>query len=367
MKYKRILPLLMSGLLVLNALSGCGKHKHAAGDIWERNATEHWRLCECGEKLESGTHQLQNDVCTLCGSEIWDTGDEIHIYNYDEMGSTIHSSSYNTQGELLYDQVFNYEYSANGLILRESVWENGFCIQETEYDENGNVTISRSYEEGIGLSLESRYEYTQNADGLDYQSGAIEYFVALGVTYAYQYSPYGDLISLVKYDADNNVVFTEQYEREYNEEGQKLWEKRYTNSILTFEIVGYTTVTLEDGWMRFPAETVEYYEDGSRLVSVYGDNGEVATEIYILPDETVVRSLRYEYQTDADGNWNYIRVYDGDRQITESRYKTTEEGLTYRTTLIEFRKDGSKRVFHYDENEQLLEEIEYDTNGDRIP
>lgn len=366
MRQKRTLLLPLAGLLVLSVLSGCGKHKHTPGDAWERDAVNHWQLCECGETLNPEPHQTENDLCTVCGSRILAQEEETSVCNYDELGNLIRSSVYDEQGSLLYDRVYAYEYSSEGRILRESIWENDFCIQEAEYDENGNLTLFRSHEEGIGLTVEGRYEYAQGTGGW-YKSGAIEYLAEQGVTYACQYSPYGDIITRVKYDADNNVVYSEQYEREYDAQGQKRWEKTYTNGIMTSEILGYTTVLQEGGELSFPSETVEYYEDGSRLVSVYGENGEVATETYILGDETVVRALRYEYQTDVNGNWNYIRVYEGDRQITESRFKTTDEGLTYRSTLIELRKDGSKRVFHYDENEQLLEEIEYDTNGERIP
>lgn len=366
MNQRKTVSLLLAGLLALALLSGCGKHTHTPGELWERDMNEHWHFCECGERVDIAAHSLQNDVCLVCGSEIWDAGDAVYVYNYNDTGTVLRTSAYDPQGHLLNEYTYSYLYNPDGLLLREECCENGTLIQEAEYDTDGNLLFSRFYEEGE-IAMETANEYALHPDGWHYLLRSVEYVAEPGATYSCEYNPYGDLVSRVKYDSDNNVMYTEQYEREYDADGQPLREKTYTNGILTYEIVGYTTVTEEDGRTRFPSETVEYYEDGAKLVCVYGDNGEVATETYIMADGTLGRALRYEYQTDINGNWNYIRVYEGDRQVTETRYETTEEGWNYRATLINFRKDGSRQVFHYDENGELLEEIEYDTNGERIP
>lgn len=363
---KKILPLLLAALL----LGGCGsqEHTHTPLEGWERDGREHWQLCECGERMNVAAHNLVSDVCVTCYSEVWTYDDDsVLVYNYDDNGMVVRASCYNAQGGVDSDVSYVYELFPDGGVRREESYENGFLVQEMEYDENYNLLFSRFYEEGKGLTQEYLYEYALDEDGWWYQIRGQERDVLGGVTYAYEYNVQSDIVSRVKYDGDNNVVYTEQYERQYNEENQPLWEKTYINSVLTREITGYMTITDSDGWMRFPEEIIEYYEDGAKLVSRYGDNGEVATEQYILPDGTVARDLRYEYQTDVDGNRNYMRVYNGDRLATESRYETTEDGWTYCATLIDYRSDGSKKVFHYDENETLIEEIEYDTNGERIP
>lgn len=42
-------------------------------------------MCECGEKVDSAAHTLENDVCTVCGTEIVTYEDEmIQLTAYNE-------------------------------------------------------------------------------------------------------------------------------------------------------------------------------------------------------------------------------------------------------------------------------------------
>lgn len=42
-------------------------------------------MCECGEKVDSAAHTLENDVCTVCGTEIVTYQDEmIQLTAYNE-------------------------------------------------------------------------------------------------------------------------------------------------------------------------------------------------------------------------------------------------------------------------------------------
>lgn len=45
-------------------------HDHTPKDGWERNLESHWKICECGEILEKGSHSFVNGTCTICGISI---------------------------------------------------------------------------------------------------------------------------------------------------------------------------------------------------------------------------------------------------------------------------------------------------------
>ena len=68
----------ISALLTAALLAGCGgqpqggDHTHTAKEGWEWNGTEHWQVCECGEKMDAAAHELNDAlVCADCGAEVW--------------------------------------------------------------------------------------------------------------------------------------------------------------------------------------------------------------------------------------------------------------------------------------------------------
>ena len=119
---KKKLTALICTLAVI-APAGCSSpepaapvHTHAPLEGWDRNATEHWHNCECGEKLDTAAHELDDlSSCTVCGSEIIDWGDgTFDVYNYDENGSTV----YTVRGELAWGhQLRIYDAAGNELGL----------------------------------------------------------------------------------------------------------------------------------------------------------------------------------------------------------------------------------------------------------
>jgi hypothetical protein len=86
---KKTLALILP-LIVLLLCTGCvaqifHKHEPSNGQL-DRNLTEHWISCTCGEKIDAADHTLDGDICTVCNSKIVDDGDSVCVHNYNEFG-----------------------------------------------------------------------------------------------------------------------------------------------------------------------------------------------------------------------------------------------------------------------------------------
>ena len=82
MKKKNII---ISAVLAAAMLAGCGTqtgadgHKHTAQGGWDLNGKEHWKTCECGEKMEENLHTWDDGseveegtklyLCRICNAE----------------------------------------------------------------------------------------------------------------------------------------------------------------------------------------------------------------------------------------------------------------------------------------------------------
>jgi len=365
-------------VLTLTALAACssgGGHTHSPTAQWDRDGKEHWHLCECGEKLESAAHTLNtNFLCSVCGSEVWDYGDGVDVYNYDESGSLIRYSSYDGQGTSINDTCWENQYDADSNTLYQSCYENGVLIttdeytvtadgenylakstsyQEdgaydvTEYNTDGNITSAIGYDSTGAVAMEVHSEYAYTAEGVIYESKATTTYG--GETYISEYNEHNDIVTRTKYVGDV-LEYAERYEREYNADGDPLWEKIYRDDRLIFEILSYASGSDEESYWRYPEKSIEYYEDGGKLVSEYGENTHISKETLFNADGSVFSVRNYVYETDDNGNWSRIRVYENDRLVSDTEYAP----------------DGSKTVFEYDQNEELIQETRYDADGNQI-
>ena len=392
MTFKKALAAALSCVLTLTALAACSPaHTHSPTAQWDRDGKEHWQLCECGEKLEAAAHTLNMDFrCTVCDSEVWDYGEGVDVYNYGEAGELIRYSSFDDQGTSINDTRWENQYDASSNTLHQFCYENGMLIttdeytvtsdsqtlltkstnyQEdgaydvTEYNAEGNITSAIGYNADGTVSMEAYSEYAYTADGVIYESKATTTYG--GETYISEYNEHSDIVTRTKYVGDV-LEFSERYEREYNADGDSLWEKIYRDDRLIFEIVGYTSNSDEDGYWRYPEQSIEYYEDGGKLLSEYGENTHISKETLFNADGSVFSVRNYVYETDENGNWSRIRVYENDRLTSDTEYAPDGSGWSYKAKVTEFLEDGSKTVYEYDQNEELLRETRYDADGNLI-
>ncbi len=293
------------------------EHIHTATGGWERNAKEHWQVCEDGEKLNVAEHTFgEESICTVCKSMVDMTDDgEAYVNTYDEQNNLIRYTYYGADG------------SAISEILSE---------------------------------------YATDAEGNYYEKKSTEYDYANNVIYIGEFNEYEDQTARTVTDLDGNVQQKDRFEREYNADGEALWEKTYTNDVLVQEITGYKTYTDGDYSMRFPLSVIDYNEDGSKLVTEYNDQGEVDKETSYKADGTVETALHFVYEYDAEGNRKRIQTYEGERLVKDSEYAVSADGWSYMAKETEYHEDGTKTVREYNENEELISESKYDAEGNLI-
>ncbi|MBQ9832855.1 MAG: hypothetical protein IJO48_03885 [Clostridia bacterium] len=375
MTFKKTLTAILSCSLTAAMLSACSiagsgnaGHTHSPSDEWDRNAQQHWHACECGEKIDAADHSITDSVCSVCQSKIWDFDDSVEVCNYNEQGELIRSTLYDADGNASSDIRYEFEYNADNIRISTTVYENGRMIEKTEYatnadgesiavkitnwlgdglsvineyDENGDVTAMYSYDEANKLTFEGHYEYSLTADGESYQSKLEEHDLTTDTKYACEYNEYEDILSRIFYNTDGTVKSSERYEYGYDENGKKLWCKTYTNDILTYEVVSYASGSDGESSWRYPKKAIEYYDDGTKLVSEYDEKGNPYIETYFKADGTTDRVLTYEYTLTSDGSY-------------------------YKSKATEQFEDGTKTVSEYDENKELITQARYDADGNVI-
>jgi len=389
---KKKLTALICTLAVI-APAGCSSpepaapvHTHAPLEGWDRNATEHWHNCECGEKLDTAAHELDDlSSCTVCGSEIIDWGDgTFDVYNYDENGSTVRGSSFSRGGELLQEYIYEREYDAEGNPVTEKVFTDGVLTSEVgyttdengtwqtgytdyyedggktvvEYDFEGNITHAQHYNADGTMASESFSEYAYDDNGNSYEASCTE-VDADGSKWLAEYNQYEDVTLRQAWDADGTLRYTETFEYGYNEEGKEDWRKEYQDGRLVYEILNYVTVIEEDGWSRFPENTVEYFENGTKMALHYNSEGNDDRKIWYDVEGNVVYEVTMTYEYDAEGNLVRMLTWEGETVIMDSEYQMDSDGWTYLALETELRPDGTKLVREYDENGEILSETEY--------
>lgn len=390
---KKKLTALICALAVF-ALTGCSggqsaapAHTHAPLEGWDRNATEHWHNCECGEKLDAAAHTLDDmSACTVCGSEILDWGDgTFNVYNYDETGATTRDSSFSKGGELLMEYVYEREYDAEGNPVSEKVFVDGALTTEAgyttdengtwqtgytdyyedgskiiaEYNVDGNITHSQHFNADGVMESESFSEYAYTDDGDSYEAKYTE-VAADGEKWYAEYNQQGDVILRKNWAPDGTLNYAEAYEYGYDEDGERMWTKEYHDDMLTYEVLNYAVVYDADGgYTRYPENTVEYFENGTKMAIFHGPDAQEAIKTWYDAQGNVVHELTFTHEYDDDGNRTRTLTYDGEDLVMETEYKYGSDGWTYLALETEFRPDGTKFVREYDENGEIISETEY--------
>lgn len=399
--------LIISALLTAAMLSGCGAqssasadpeataHQHTVSGPYSWNATEHWHECECGEKVELAPHTIGDDIrCTECGLEIWEMDDGcVDVASYDEYGNPLAMISYDPEGNVLNSQEYKNEYDASGNIMRCEYFVDG-VLQSLEeyqatgdggtqlssvsyysdsgtdcmfYDENSNMISSVHYNTEQEITEEVKNEYALNDSGDYYNCLRISLYDD-GTKFETAYTQYEDVSYRYEYDAQGNLVCEEVWEYGYNAEGKPDWVKQYENGALIYEIKNFAVYT--DDWditSRYPENEAEYYADGTRLERFNGTNSEPELETMYNADGSVSYVRRYVYELFDDGNWKRIQVYQDEALLFDTEYVMDAENiLSRKATMTEYLDDGTKIIYEYDDNEELISQTHYDANGNVI-
>lgn len=293
-------------------LAGCAVgHTHQPSGTWEADLNNHWTTCsECGKTIDKGAHTLDgSEQCTVCGAQVIDWGDSKSLYQFNEYDDFLKMVDYDASGNVINETVYEYEYDTDGNLLYSSVIVNGFLSEENAY-----TTVN-------GERLLSEYTFYME-DG--------------SKTVCY-------------YDENENAVRTALYTAEGNVDLQT--ESEYALS--------------SDGqWYEAVCTTTE--ADGGSYVSEFAENGDQTSITRYDADGNFVFKESWEYTYNADGNWETMKYYSNDVLTTETIYATaaTEDGsITYPQTVTVYVETGEKIVTVYDENDNVLSETHYDSNG----
>lgn len=322
---KKLLSLVFALVLTLAMFAGCSSNEDlgvisgkdsensvSAEGTWDRDLNEHWKNGENGEKLEAATHELDEmSVCTVCGSTIVEWGDgSADVYNYDADYNLLRNTSYDAVGNV------TSEY-----------------LKEVIYDENGNAVSAKTYLDGV---LIEEAEYTV-IDGYAVMTKCITYWDDR----TYQSN---------SFDENGNLVSSSHYEE---------------NGELVFESVMEYSWDSEVGYYNSKATQYDY-TIGNETVCEYNQHGDPISICEMNDAKMVLSSLTYEYEYDDEGRKTYQKYTENGHPVEEIffGYHEEEDGWwSYYQKHIVYNEDGSYTICEYDENDELLSETAYNSDG----
>lgn len=298
--------------LQLGLMTACSLHSHTETGNWNMDVTQHWKVCdECGEKTQVGKHTFDEAArCTECNSEVYEWGETVGVYTYDEYENIIRMAEYDMEGVLLSEIVNVYEY-----------------------DDDGNMMSAKEYFDGE-LSCETEYYVSD-----DISSRSIQYY-GDGSKSVTENDQFGNCVLLVSYDVDGNEDMRAVSEFAENSEG---------------------------GW--YENACTETYSDGTKIEAEYNEYGANIARVLYDADGNITAEESWEYEYDADGNVTLVKEYLNDKLVEESIYKLLVEAdgtMNYPETVTTYEEDGGKTVCVYNENDDLLSETKYDASGNVI-
>jgi len=216
---------------------------------WTVDLDGHKMICQCGEEFSVGKHNLKNDICTVCNTEVYTFEDgTVMVSVYDTYGYCVLCLYYDDKGVLETKEETVYTYDEDGMPLFEQ------CYIDSK------------------LSYESTYAIGK--DGFPYVEKSVFYWDN-GLTAEYTYDEYWNELSYKLYDEDGKTLLVDTtYEYTLTEDGLYTHQWVYESGVLTEET---KFVIVEDEWgpMSSPVESLFYNEDGTKTVETYDEDGNV--------------------------------------------------------------------------------------------
>ena len=278
---KKVVQVLGVVLLLGLLLAACG-HKHTFA-AWVSDAESHWRVCECGETAEKEAHTTSSTwgYCSVCGLSVNSFDDGTYsVIGYDEHGA-------------ISSQI---DYDADGTVRSE-------MNRERKYDENGNVTYEKVYQDGV---LQSEYFYqlsTKSSVSTVYVSEEITYYG--DYKYISKYDENWNLLSYTTCDLKGTVVMEERYEYEFDADGNAVRTTCYVDD----EISDVSEDMVGPNGTMYNVSTI-YYENGKLQYTIkneyeFDDAGEM-----ICKQEYTNGVLSYEVRYKQSNSTDYYMCYE---------------------------------------------------------
>ena len=405
------------GALMLSAalLTACGSsHTHAPEGEWVCDAENHWKLCSCGEIVEKAAHTVEDEHCSVCGSDImvYEDGSST-LFVYDVHDNCIQFISYAADGSVEWEERNAYEYDADGNLKTADGYQgdlhtfhNEYAVSsdgmhylavsvchnedgtktESVYDAHGNTLKELWYAADGSVESETRTVYSDDYSHMtysEYTGGVLtceqEYRVLEeenvlvrdwysnedGSAYAQEYDEYSNTVAEITYAADGSVEREVRYENEYDAEGNMTLQRTYEDGVLTVEME-YLSGSDEEGSWSMSGKVTYYYEDGTKMVADSDPEQTWSTETTYAADGSVLNEIRYEYLRDEEGNDIGSMGYENGRLFLEYHSILDENGETVGLIRTKYHEDGTKTVYEYNAELDLVGETAYDAAGNPV-
>lgn len=313
---KRTLAFLLSSLLLLTAFTACGgdqsegittnhttkapapagtttapdnpppEHVHGQGIEWTVDRKCHWKNCSCGETVKSGEHTLEDDICTVCGVELYEYEDSGFLYQYNEHDDQILMIEYGEDGEIVSTHISEYDYDQDGnktaeravYYAGEAVNENIQQTEEVTYDANGNwLTAITTYMKNGAVDCVEKETFTYDEEGNSLVD-TLEHYNAEGeLLYYNQLVWEGDEYTEIWYDAGGKPLdFSDKFNRETAAHLFGTWKAKV--DLMNF--ISESNIELEE----------TFYID---FLIIFSDNGTFTLEATV--DEPKLRDFMYQF------------------------------------------------------------------------
>lgn len=305
---RKITALLLCLVLCLGMAACNAFHDHT----WSFDAQNHWCDCECGKQIEPLPHNLYENVCSACGVKVLDFGDTRYVESYDEHGSVKTATEYDSNGNILQDAYYEWEYDQDGNPTRRVEYVNGTLHEETTYQP--------CLRDDLEFCAKERVEYLEE-----------------GCRDVSTYNEFGHLLSSTTYLADGSVSTQSTFENTYDDQGNLLRMVAYTDGVCTRE-----------------------------TQSIVAPNGELleSAEIHYNADGSIASDKIYDYRFDDQGTLCYRSKTSGGVIVNERYYEADENGRANMVREIAYREDGTKSdEYIFDAQGNQTQHIEYNPDG----
>lgn len=304
------------------------EHVHGEGIAWTVDRDDHWKNCICGETVGYGKHEIEDDVCTVCGIELFDFGNSSSLYQYNDAGDCVLSIDYDENGMVAYTFVGQYYYDEEGNMLTE----NGIYYDGEASMNNATEAFQRLLNASGNVTTETITYY---------EKGVIDSTEKCN----YVYDEDDNLLTETRnyYDKADNLLSTDKTEYTYDANGEPLTEKSYTDGKLTSEYE-YT----DGGFVG-----ITYNEDGTKTVLEYVEGDDEPKETWYDADGNLL-DLSYLFNKEAAkdlfGSWTTTLDV---KEIILGEIDMPEVDLPCNMTVnFTFRNDGTcSIVIEFDEEE----------------
>ena len=224
------------------------------------------------------------------------------------------------------------------------------------YNEFGHYIMAREYDAGGTLLYTETYAYSYN----DYGDILSEKRYTDGVlTEEATWDNWGHLLTTKEYNGNGNLVKSVRYELVCDEYGNILSEKHITDDKFTYE------ATYSSQHFGLLNETY-YLADGTKEHTTYNNYGDPTKRVVYDSKGKAVQTYEFQYQYDSIGIYTQRSCTLNSKPHFEERYNLVTSGADSFTRLsqrTDYLADGSYSVTIYSESGSVIARTCYNANG----